>query len=374
MTLRVLMLHARYREQGGEDVSVALSVKALQEAGVHVTPLFLPAWGEEPWRPYRAKQHLEGALMRGAYDIVHIQNFFPSASVALHRCVIQHKIPIIQHIRNTRMVCPAARLWRQGRVCGDCVSSPWPGIIRGCWRNSRVLTWMSSYSVRWQMDVWRRIACFIFPSAFLRTTVAPVLGGMPSAIVPNHACSLPRYVFSQGARSGLVYAGRLVPEKGVHILLQALEWLDPCIPITIYGSGPLEDVVRRYGKRVRFLGQVSSDEITCAMEKAQVVIVPSLWPEPFGRSALEGLAAGAMVVASAVGGLPEVVGLCGFLVPPGDPRALAEAIIQALSMPDEARRYMQARAHAIHQRATHGLLNTYFQYLEKRSRQVSITK
>ena len=76
MTLRVLMVHARYREQGGEDVSVALSMEALRGAGVHVTPLLLPAWGEKSWRPYEAKRRLEEALACDAYDIVHIQNFF----------------------------------------------------------------------------------------------------------------------------------------------------------------------------------------------------------------------------------------------------------------------------------------------------------
>lgn len=374
MIKRILMVHARYREEGGEDVSVALACDALQKAGVGVTLLCLPAWGEASWFPYAAEKRIEDALNRNVYDLVHIHNFFPSASVALHRSALRRAIPIVQHIRNARALCPAARLWREGRVCGDCASSPWPGIARGCWRGSRLLTLGATYSVRWQMDVWRRVACFVFPSIFLRTAVAPVLGGMPSAIVPNHASCLLQTPSLKGQRAGVVYAGRLVPEKGVRTLLKALEWLDPDVPVSVYGVGPLEDEVRQHERRIRFFGQVPSDDIMYAMEKALVVVVPSVWPEPFGRTALEGLAAGAAVVASSVGGVPEVVDSCGFLVPPGDPKALAMAMTQALFVPDDVRHRARARAQILHQQATHGLIDVYSRCLEKASRHASIAK
>ena len=76
---------------------------------------------------------------------------------------------------------------------------------------------------------------------------------------------------------------------------------------------------------------------------------------------------GAIVVASAVGGLREVVGVVRILVPPGDPQALAKAMTKALSAPDKTAAVRRARL--IHQQATRGLLDTYSQCLANRSRQ-----
>ena len=94
------------------------------------------------------------------------------------------------------------------------------------------------------MGVWRRVTRFIFPSTFLRTAVAPVLGEMPSIIVPNHAHSLPRYAPSEAVRSGLMYAGRLVPEKGVHIFYKRWNGWIHAFPLPFTEQVPWK---KRYG-------------------------------------------------------------------------------------------------------------------------------
>jgi glycosyltransferase involved in cell wall biosynthesis len=79
-----------------------------------------------------------------------------------------------------------------------------------------------------------------------------------------------------------------------------------------------------------------------AWRRATLAVVPSLWPEPFGMVAMEALAAGTPVVASRVGGLPEIVrdGVDGVLVGPGDPAALAATVRELLE--DDARREAMA--------------------------------
>jgi glycosyltransferase involved in cell wall biosynthesis len=132
----------------------------------------------------------------------------------------------------------------------------------------------------------------------------------------------------------LAIVGRLIPIKGHEVLLRALASVRDALPgvtLEVAGDGPLDGelraAVRRLGLEdvVTFSGRVSP--IAPVLERAQVVVVPS-FGEGFGMVALEAMERGRPVVASAVGGLPEIVddGVTGLLVAPGDAEALASAV------------------------------------------------
>jgi glycosyltransferase involved in cell wall biosynthesis len=137
-------------------------------------------------------------------------------------------------------------------------------------------------------------------------------------------------------RSGVLFVGRLVATKGPDVLLRAM-----AIPggaagsLTILGDGPertrLAALASELGVAVEMPGGADRDGIATAMRRAAVVVVPSTYPEPLGLVAIEAMAAGAIVVASSVGGLAESItdGVNGFLVEAGDPAALAAAIERA---------------------------------------------
>jgi len=138
-----------------------------------------------------------------------------------------------------------------------------------------------------------------------------------------------------GSEPHLLCVGRLIPVKGHLVLLRALAQARTRVPglvLDIAGSGPLEPALRAYarelglGDAVRFLGFVSP--VQTAIENASVVVVPSLG-EGFGMVALEAMERGRPVIASAVGGLPEIVadGETGLVVSPGDAEELAEAMV-----------------------------------------------
>ncbi len=151
---------------------------------------------------------------------------------------------------------------------------------------------------------------------------------------PSHSDS------AEGSPSSIVvgFLGRLVPEKGVRILLEAVA-RDSRLRARIVGSGPLASELPRYAAslgvsdRVEVLSAISSDDITGFYRSIDVLAVPSLptrrWTEQFGRVAVEAMAAGVPVVCSAAGALPEVVGDAGIVVPHGDARSLASALVAA---------------------------------------------
>jgi len=136
-------------------------------------------------------------------------------------------------------------------------------------------------------------------------------------------------------------AARAVPEKGVHHLFRAFDQLcdrssGPTPSLVYFGDGPHFDRLNALQQKLRHPAQV---RLPGYVERARhwlgactVAVVPSVWEEAFGLSALEPMAAGVPVIASNVGGIPEVVrdGLEGFLVPPGDETALAEALEKLL--------------------------------------------
>jgi glycosyltransferase involved in cell wall biosynthesis len=139
------------------------------------------------------------------------------------------------------------------------------------------------------------------------------------------------------------FVGRLIPHKGVGVLLAALA-RDDRLDADVYGAGPesaaLGEQAASLGlsDRVTFHGYVDESALPDVFPTFDVLAVPSVpvpgWLEQFGRVVVEGQAAGVPSVASASGALPDVVGGAGLLVPPNDPVALAAALARFLDEPD----------------------------------------
>ena len=142
----------------------------------------------------------------------------------------------------------------------------------------------------------------------------------------------------------LIFVGRLVSDKGVDVLIEAvarLRDLDHSAHLTVVGEGPerarLQKKIAESNLQslVTFAGQRNSGELDHLLNQHKILVVPSRWPEPFGIVALEGIASGCVVVGSAGGGLVEAIGPCGTLFPSGDAAALADILKRLLSQPDE---------------------------------------
>ena len=154
-----------------------------------------------------------------------------------------------------------------------------------------------------------------------------------------------------------VFAGRLVPEKGVDVLLRAFAQVAVAHPagrLIVIGDGPQRQALERLtgtlglDDRVVFRGQMCHADTLAAVRNAWITCAPSLWEEPFGMSVAEAQMHGVAVVASRAGGLAEIVedGATGYLVPPGDVPALAARLDEIFSTRDAARS-MGLKGHAI---------------------------
>jgi glycogen(starch) synthase len=169
----------------------------------------------------------------------------------------------------------------------------------------------------------------------------------PRRIVPLFATVAPPPE-GEPAPNRVLFAGRVVPSKGLASLIRAAPGLDA--EFVVCGDGWQLEEMRRLartlgvGERFDFRGWVSPQELAHELSLASLLVIPSIWPEPFGLVGIEALQARRPVVASATGGIADWLrdGVSGLLCPPGDAPALASAVAELLADPQRRRRMGEA--------------------------------
>ncbi len=159
-----------------------------------------------------------------------------------------------------------------------------------------------------------------------------------------------------GSRRRVVFAGRIVRPKGVGVLIRAAREVDA--EFVLCGDGRELDSMRalagRLGvaDRVSFTGWLSGEDLAQQLADASIVVMPSLWPEPFGLVGIEAFAAGRPAVASATGGIGDWLehGVSGLQVPPGDAKALALALTEMLRDPERQQEMGEAGRRRVRER------------------------
>lgn len=195
---------------------------------------------------------------------------------------------------------------------------------------------------RWLVRrVLARAACVIALTGRWRNWLAQLQANPNLVCIPNPV-DLPPAIVPRGPRNVVLYLGRIEPAKGIPELLDAFAGLRPGMPdalLVCAGAGDI-DAAARQARRlgledsVRFPGWIDGDEKRAWLARAALFVLPS-HAEGLPMSLLEAMAAGLPVVASAVGGIPDVVhdGVNGFLVAPGDRVALLRAMGRVLNDP-----------------------------------------
>jgi glycosyltransferase involved in cell wall biosynthesis len=365
MKPRVLLIHNRYQERGGEDAVFETEAAMLARHGHEVETLefdnaVIPerrsAAGAARlalntiWSRPSAEQ-VGRTLRRFRPDVAHVHNFFPLVSPAAHAECAAAGVPVVQTLHNFRLICPNALLFRDGGPCHDCVGRavPWPGVLHACYRDSRpqsavVAAMLTAHRLR---GTWRRdVALFIALTEFSRRLF--IRGGFdPERVVVKPNVVTPDPGVRREAGDGFFFAGRLTESKGVPVLLDAWRLIGPAATLTVAGDGPLAGTVRAAAAAagsIRYVGQLPRAGVTAELHRARALVFPSTWYETFGLSIVEAFAAGVPVIASRRGVMADIVtdGRTGLLFRAGDPADLAAKVAWATEHPDEMARMGQA--------------------------------
>lgn len=160
-----------------------------------------------------------------------------------------------------------------------------------------------------------------------------------SIVIPN-AYDNKSFFYTQKKRDkDFVFCGRLVSDKGVNVLLESFKIIlieYPDSTLTIIGDGPYRKFLEeksinlKLQKNIIYTGILKGKDLVNMLKEHSCMVIPSLWEEPFGIVALEGIASCDTLISSNRGGLPEAIGDCGILVNPTK-NELAKAMISVLS-------------------------------------------
>lgn len=350
--MKILYAWNLYREHGGENQWYP-SEPALMRAGGHDTLLYerdnreLDGFGplqkarlffEATWsrRTYREVREL---CRRERPDVAHVYNTVVLLSPSIFHALHDEGVPVVQTLYNYRMVCPAATLLRNGKVCEECIDhSLWRSVRHRCYRGSALQSAALARSISFhrRAGTWNRaVSAFIVPTPFMKAKLAS--GGVDPdriRVKPNWHEPDP------GGRDGppsdfCLYVGRLSEEKGIRTVVHAWRHTPGLPPLRIIGDGPLRAEVEQGvgaspSSPIEYLGRRPHDEVMAAMKAARAFLLPSEWYEAFPHTILEAYGCGVPIVASRLGTMPDVIeeGVTGLLYPPGNSQALAETVLR----------------------------------------------
>jgi glycosyltransferase involved in cell wall biosynthesis len=230
---------------------------------------------------------------------------------------------------------------------------------------------------RWRTVAVRRAAHVFCPSEFLRGIV--LSWGLPPervSVLPNATPRLPELEARDELRRrfgidgpALAFAGRLTQAKALDVALDALDQLDG-VSLLLAGDG--EERARlaaRANGRARFLGALPRERVLELFAAADAAVLSSAW-ENFPHTLVEALAVGTPVIATSVGGVPEIVtdGENGLLVPSGDPDALAAAVRRYFADDALRARLRAAAARSVERFSPEHVLDTLESVLERMAR------
>ena len=330
---RALLLSAGHEVEALVADNEALSSPVIAaRAGFRVT-------GNSEWRE-RVRDEVE----RFRPDVVHVHNFFPELSPAAHEVAYDSGAAVVQTLHNYRFVCANAQLLRAGHPCEACVTGPRiQGVVHACYRSSRLASaavW--NFQRKIHTRAWlARVQRFIALTEFAKNVL--VRGGLEAGkvcVLPN---TIARAQMTERVSSEVpqvLYVGRLSGEKGIEPLLRA--WTEVMrsgvrARLKVVGDGPAREAL---GHRdpvlgVEFTGWLEADQVRSEMARSVFLVLPSLWYEGFPMVAVEALAAGLPVMASRIGGLPELVedGVSGWLATPDHVGEWAQKLIAVLGDP-----------------------------------------
>ena len=361
--MKILLVHDRYVQSGGEDTVFASETDMLRRFGhtvVHYVEDNQRIAGIGQVR-MAVKTHWSSAsynrlmrlLRRELPEVAHFHNTFPLISPSAYYACHNAGTPVVQTLHNYRLVCAGSLLLRNGRLCEDCLHRrlPWPGMLHSCYRGSRIQSAavVSMLVFHRLLGTWRRkVDFYITPSEFAKREL--VKGGLPEsriAVKPNYVYPEPGPERRDGGYA--LYAGRLSSEKGIAVLLDAWRRLKG-IPLAIAGEGPLMDLVRELTRgwpELELCGQCSRSEVFALMKGARVLVFTSTCPESFSMVVAEAFACGLPVIAPDFGAAAELVEnlRTGLLFRSGEPQDLADKLAWLWSHAVEARRMgLEARA------------------------------
>ncbi|MDR3309102.1 MAG: glycosyltransferase [Tannerella sp.] len=362
--MRILLVNKFYYPRGGDCTAVISTEQLLREHG-HQVAVFSTRHPENipsQWEEYFAEAvsfdggGLTGKLKAAARlfgssevarnfrrlladfkpDVVHLHNIHSHLSPVVAAIAHRQGVRVVWTLHDYKLICPAYSCLRDGKPCELCYTKKSFVLTKRCMKNSRAASLLAlAEALYWNRPELERITDrFISPSAFLKEKMVSA-GFRPSKIEVLHNFMYRQLPPVASKDNYYCYVGRLSAEKGVDDLLEAARQLP--YPLKIIGSGALLETCRqRYNHpHIEFVGQTTAARLLPLVQRAQLLVAPSVWYENNPYSIIEALCLGVPVLGARIGGIPELIdpGRNGDLFTPGNIIELQSKIAEQFNHP-----------------------------------------
>ncbi|MDB4804618.1 glycosyltransferase, partial [Akkermansiaceae bacterium] len=363
--LRVIQVFNQYTDQGGEEVWVdKMSALTTPECQIHNLRFQSLSWktraapalwkqAQLMWNNPESRMRLRREVEELEPDALVFHNIFPVGSFGLYDEAARMNLPVIQFIHNFRPFSPSGTLWVKGEVRGDALRGHrLPEVLGGAWEGSMLKTGlMAFYQDRMEKrGGFKAVTHWVAVSEFMRQTFIEAGVHHSRISTLRHCWEITSNIDDRVDGDYYLFLGRLVPEKGINVLLDAWRILEStlgesCPKLIIAGTGPAErEVVARTksSRSVDHVGFVSGDAKARFLRGCRAVIAPSVWWEPLGLIVYDAYEYGKPVLAARSGGLVETVseGEGGLIHEPGNVEELASHVGELEAMNEVGRAKM----------------------------------
>lgn len=324
--MKILLVHNYYQQWSGEDTHFELLVKLLKEKGNSVITYTKDSKNVKTvWD--KVKTALGMLWNGGVYDditrliekhqpeVVQFQNIYPLISPTVYWACKKKGIPIVQRISNYRPLCPKGSLFRNNRICELCVNKrlPYPSIMYGCYHGSRLSSLFFTLAIffhRFILKSYDLIDKTIFPSEFIQAYYLDrdIVSQKKAIVIPSF--TIPGIIRDIGTikRGYFLYAGQLIPEKGIDQLLKLFS-KNLSLNLMVIGHDPSRLLANKYRKydNIEFKGFMNKKKVLAYMKNAKATIMPSLWYDVLPNVLIESFSVGTPVIAPNIGVFPELI-------------------------------------------------------------------
>jgi glycosyltransferase involved in cell wall biosynthesis len=284
---------------------------------------------------FEAKRNMKELLRDHQPDLCHLHNIYTQISPSILSVLKARGIPIVMTVHDHHLISPQYNIWADGCGKDHCASGLVMATLSKFHKDSHLASFAQTltYKVHRQFGFYRRyVDQFICPSGYMRRQL--ILDGFDRTKIVvnpygiNSGSIEPRYDHD----GFFLFVGRLSEEKGVEMIVRLAQEL-PYIQFKIMGRGPQQDYLHRLAigtDNIEFLGFRTGKDLANWYQRACAVLVPSRVREVFPLVCMEAMSYGTPVIASNVGGIPEVVEdrVSGMLVDPMDEPGWIEAVLR----------------------------------------------
>ena len=284
-------------------------------------------------------------------DVVHLHNIYHQLSPSILRSIARRQVPMVMTLHDYSLACPTYNFMSHGEVCEACVGGHFMETVRRRCQGGSLgasLVAAADLAVHTRLDSYGSINLLVCPSEFMVEKMTE------SQVHPDRLRRLNHFVhLDQPVKStpgqGVLFVGRLSPEKGVDVLVRAAAGLPSGTTVDIVGDGPerarLTELAAELAPGVvRFHGRLQADAVAERLRAAAICVIPSRWYENQPLVVLEAYTAGTPVVGARLGGITELIepGTTGELFRAGSWSDLTGVLTRLLDDPEHCARMGRA--------------------------------